>query len=267
MQKIIKEVDEKRGIVQVTTADERWYLKQSQDPKTKLPIYKGVPSVTWIAGHYPKGIPFYKWLAEKGWDESQAIKNAAGDKGSKVHMAISAILAGEEVRIDSKFVNPSTEKEEELTIDEIDCIKSFVDWRNEVKPESIAWDITVFSDNHNYAGTIDYICKIDGKVYIVDFKTSQSVWTEYELQVSAYKQALIEAGDKNELNLAILQIGYKRNKAMYKWNELEDKFPLFLHAKAIWAEENGDEKPKQKDYPIILSPAVTVEEALKDENK
>ena len=33
-----------------------------------------------IAGHYPKGIAFYKWLAEKGWDESQALKSAAGDK-------------------------------------------------------------------------------------------------------------------------------------------------------------------------------------------
>ncbi len=169
MQKIIKEVDEKRGIVQVTIADERWYLKAETDPKTKLPTYKGVPSVTWIAGHYPKGIQFYKWLAENGWDESQAIKKAAGDKGSKVHYAISSILSGEEVRIDSKFMNPTSGQEEELTLEEVDCIKSFVDWKNEVKPESIAWDVTVFSDDYNYAGTIDYICKIDGKVYIVDF--------------------------------------------------------------------------------------------------
>jgi hypothetical protein len=66
-----------------------------------LPILKYVPSVTWITGHYPKGVQFYKWLAEHGWDESQAIKQAAGDNGSKVHDAISAILRGEEVRIDS----------------------------------------------------------------------------------------------------------------------------------------------------------------------
>jgi hypothetical protein len=98
MKKVIKEVDEERGILQVTTADERWYVKQVENPKTKLPEFKYVPSVTWITGHYPKGIAFYKWLAEKGWDESQAIKSAAGG-----HEAISAILAGEEVRIDSKF--------------------------------------------------------------------------------------------------------------------------------------------------------------------
>src|SRR4051794_35372068 len=85
MKKIIRETDEKNGIVQVTIADERWYIKEVEDPNTKLPKFLYVPSVTWIAGHYPKGTEFYKWLANKGWDESQAIKVAAGDKGSKVH--------------------------------------------------------------------------------------------------------------------------------------------------------------------------------------
>src|SRR3954471_22229820 len=133
MKKIIRETDEKRGIVQVTIADERWYVKEERDGKTDLPALRYVPSVTWITGHYPKGIHFYKWLAEQGWDESQAIKQAAGDKGSKVHEALSAILRGEEVRIDSKFVNRSKSTEEapyleELTFDEVECIISFLDW-------------------------------------------------------------------------------------------------------------------------------------------
>ncbi|TQF41152.1 hypothetical protein UNPF46_08505 [Bradyrhizobium sp. UNPF46] len=269
MKKIIPETDKERGILQVTIADERWYVKQVTDPATKLPALKYVPSVTWIAGHYPKGIGFYKWLADKGWDESQAIKSAAGDKGSKVHEAISAILRGEEVRIDSKFINPSTEQLEELTLEECDAIKSFVDWKNENKPESIAWDVTVFSEKYGYGGTIDYICKIDRQVYIIDFKTSAEVWSEYELQVSAYKHP-IESGEFNvegftevsDIKLAILQIGYRRNKAGYKWNEIEDKFPLFLAARQIWANECGGQAPKMREYPIVLSPAVTVEQAM-----
>src|SRR3954447_18131496 len=102
MKKIIKEVDEKRGIVQVTIADERPYMKSVQNEETKLPEFKSVPSVTWIASHYPKGIGYYKWLGEHGWDESQALMREAGDKGSILHEAISKILAGAEVRIDSK---------------------------------------------------------------------------------------------------------------------------------------------------------------------
>lgn len=269
MQKIIREVDEKLGILQVTIADERWYVKEVRDPETKLPKLLYVPSVTWIAGHYPKGIGFYKWLAERGWDESQAIKSAAGDKGSKVHDAISAILRGEEVRIDSKFLNRSTGQLEEITLEEVDCIKSFVDWKNANNPVSLAWDVTVFSEKWGYAGTIDYICKIGDQVWIIDFKTSAEVWSEYELQVSAYKQPL-ETGEFAiegftevcDMKMAILQVGYKRNKAGFKWNVVEDKFKLFLAARQIWQEESAGQEPKKRDYPIVLSPAVSVEEAL-----
>src|SRR5882724_8254183 len=124
MKKEIRTVDKEKGIIQVTIADERWYIKDAINPATKLPEFMYVPSVTWIAGHYPKGVGFYKWLADRGWDEAQAVKVAAGNKGSKVHLAISASRRGEEVRIDSKFLNRDTEQMEELTLEEVDCIKS-----------------------------------------------------------------------------------------------------------------------------------------------
>lgn len=269
MKKIIKEVDKERGILQVTTADERWYVKDVINPATKLPEFKYVPSVTWIAGHYPKGVQYYKWLSEHGWDESQALMREAGDKGSKIHEAISAILRGEEVRIDSKFINNSTEQLEELTMEECDAILSFVNWKKENNPETIAHDVTVYSDKYDYAGSIDYICKIDGKTWIIDFKSSQNIFPAYELQLSAYKKPIEGAEfdvpglmDVADINLAILQVGYRRNKNQYKFTEIEDKFPLFLAARQIWSAECDGEKPKQRDYPIILSPAVTVEQAL-----
>jgi hypothetical protein len=273
VKKIIREVDEKRGIVQVTIADERWYIKEVRDSTTGLPEMKYVPSVTWISGHYPKGIAFYKWLADKGWDESQALKSAAGDKGSKIHYAISRILEGEEIRIDSKIVNPSTEQEEELTLEECDAILSFVNWKNASKMVPVAWDRVVFSDQYNYAGSLDLLCTIDGESWLIDFKSGQYVWPEYELQVSAYKKG-IENGenemplgfDVSRIKLGILQVGYRKNKAGYKLTELEDKFPLFLAARQIWENESASQQPSKREYPIVLSPAVTVEEALAESN-
>src|ERR1051326_1510718 len=238
MKKVIRETDEKLGIMQVTIADERWYTKQVVDSVTKLPTIQYVPSVTWIAGHYPKGIGFYKWLGEKGWDEGQGIKVAAGNKRSKVHHAINSILNGAEVRIDSKFTNPETDQLEELTLEECDAIKSFVDWRVDTEKEYIveflAWDVTVFSEKYGYGGTIDAIVRLTNR------KTGEV--RVYIVEVS-------------EIKLAILQIGYRRNRAGYKWNEIEDQFPLFLAARQIWAKECEGQSPKRKDYPIVLSPA------------
>lgn len=267
MKKILKEVDEKRGIVQITISDERFYTRSQLNPLTNLPEFKFVPSVTWIAGHYPKGIGYYKWLGEHGWDESQALMREAGDKGSKVHDAISMILAGLEVRIDTKIINKTTGKEEELQFEEVECIKAFCDWRASLESfEPIVWDLTVFSDQHGYAGSIDLIARVNGELYIIDFKTSQQVWVSHEMQVSAYRMA-IENGenevlykgkqlDVSGLKTAILQIGYQRNKARFKWTEIADCFPLFMHAKAIWQREAGDQSPRKVDLPIVLSAAM-----------
>src|SRR3990172_10646192 len=110
MEKIIKVI--KGNVMQITTLGERWYARQSEDKKTGLPIFKYYPSVTWICGYYPKGIPFYKWLADKGWDEAEAIKNAAGDKGSKVHSACQLLDTGIEININDKIINPKTNQPE-----------------------------------------------------------------------------------------------------------------------------------------------------------
>lgn len=239
MKKIIKEFKEE-GIVRVTVADERWYLDGTQE----------VPSVTWVAGCYPKGIAFYKWLADKGWDEAESIKQAAGDKGSKVHQAIEDALLGKEVMMDAKYPNNDGE-EEELTLEEYTCLVSFKDWFNEVQPKTIKTEFVVFNKTDNYAGTVDYLCKIGDETWLIDFKTSQSVWTEYELQVSAYRKALEIKGQKID-KVGILQVGYRLNKRGWKMNEIEDRYDLFLHAKAIWQNEHGDEKPKVKDYPTSI---------------
>lgn len=248
MKKEIREVDKEKGIVQVTTTDERWYVKEITDPVTGLPSYQYVPSVTWICGHYPKGVQFYKWLAEKGWDESQAIKNAAGGRGSKVHKAIELLLDGLTVRMGDKIPNRDG-VEEELTVEEYDAILSFHKWYLEAKPEEIiSTEITIWNDVEGYAGTVDLVAKIGGDTYIIDFKTSQQIWAEYELQLSAYKHSLPELDAK----LAILQVGYKKNKAGYKFTEIDDKYDLFLAAKQIWKNETSGQKPLQKDYPLSI---------------
>lgn len=282
MKKVIRDVDEERGIVQVTTLDERWYAKPSNNESTGLPEYKFVPSVTFIAHSYPKGVAYFKWLADKGWDEAEGIKNAAGNKGSKVHQACDAILNGREVRMDSSFTNNQTGLEEELTLEECDAIISFVKWLEETKKEydveTIANEGVLFSDQHGFAGSFDWIVKLtlkgteESDYWLVDFKTSQQVWPEHEIQVSAYRETIVngenpfEGIGEDNLKLAILQLGYRKNKAGYKWTEIQPKFDLFLATKQIWQSEHGKEKPLQKDYPLVLSPEseVTIEEVMAD---
>lgn len=232
----------KEGLLQITTLDERWYWNQKEN------IYR--PSSSWISSYYPKGIEFYKWLANKGWDESQAIKEEAGTRGSKVHQAVDALINGVELKITDKFRNHQTDQDEELTIEEWEAIISFQSWFMEVKPEVISTEATVENSKANYAGTMDLKCKINGVTYIVDYKTSQYIWPSHIIQNSSYKHA---DGNEDVDKLAILQLGYKKNKMGYKFTEHDDKYVLFLAARQMWFDANQDVSPKQKDYPMTLS--------------
>lgn len=249
MEKLIRVVDKTRGIIQVTTADERWYIRQAQDKITGLPTHEFVPSVTWITDHYPKGIGFYKWLANTGWDESQAIKEAAGGRGSKVHQAIGDLLDGKEVLIDAAYTNTALDAMEPLTLEEYAAVLSFAAWHRLEKPEFIEREMVIWNDQENYAGTIDFLCKIKGELWLIDFKTSQAVYPSHEMQVSAYKQAV--PGWANA-RLGILQLGYKRNRIGYRFTEVSECFDLFLAAKKIWAKETAGQVPLQKDYPVSI---------------
>ncbi len=254
MKKEIREV--KNGIVQITTVDERWYARPRSNATTGLPEYEFVPSVTWICDFYPKGVGFYKWLADKGWDESQSLKEAGGIRGTKVHAAIEDLLAGMTVKMEDGYTNPSTDLVEPLTLEEYQCIISFVAWYKAVQPEIVGHDLTVWNEVEKYAGTIDLICKIDGILTLVDFKTSKAVWPSHRMQVSAYKHALTDKVPWFPLkvqNLSILQLGYTKNRLGYKETDVTDCYDLFLHAKGIWAEETKGQHPPQRDYPLTIT--------------
>ena len=242
-----REIIEKDGkkFLRVTTPSERWYIDQEQKDKP-------FPSVTWIAGCYPKGIGFYRWLANHGWEESQAIKEAAAEKGGRVHRAIDALFGGAELQITDKFPD-NDGVEAEFTLEEWECLMSFRDWWMTLKEqgaESIEGEKTIFNHSLWYAGTMDRKVRIGEDVWIFDFKTGQNVWPEHEIQLTAYKHC---EGNEDCTRLGIVQIGYRANKRGWKQTEVVDQPELLNAAYTIWVKENSTKVVPEKDYPLSLS--------------
>ena len=265
MTKEIKQIITINGekVWRITTPDSRFYGKEIKDQKTGLPVFEWLPSVSWIKSYYYKSPYLIKWIAERGISEADAIKQEAGKQGDRIHQACEDIDKGEEVKIDAKYLNKETGILEELNAEELTAIKSFVDYLNDNKPELIANEMTVLSKT--YAGTLDRIIaqgevkKGVRQIYIVDLKTSKSIYTDMIIQLSAYSHADIDykalkITDEEWKNrkLLILQLGYLLNKKKYKATEVEDRYDLFEIAYKIWQEENKDIQPKQRDFPLVL---------------
>jgi hypothetical protein len=202
------------------------------------------------------GIGLLKHYANHGWDEAQAIKNEAAERGSKVHQACESLLLGNAIKLSDGFTNPETSEKEDLTPDEYWCVMTFAAFWAEfigdhavtlVDTEKVAWVAPKDGETYGYAGTRDIKLIVDGKPAIFDLKTSQDVYLSHELQLSALKHA-----DPDLSEIFVLQIGYRRNKNGWKLTAIEDKFALFQSAKRFWLDANPESKPKQKDYPAEL---------------
>jgi hypothetical protein len=245
-----------REYIRITTADERWYARQvSVDGTAGNKQWDYVPSVTWICDQYPKGVRFYKWLASMGWSEAEEIKASAGDKGSKVHQAINRLVTGGEidVRTDT-FENPRTLQQETLSEHEVLCVQSFCEWFEEERPEIITSEMTVWSEKYRYAGTLDLLCKLKSTgykvVHLIDIKTSLNIWPSMEIQLSAYRSALMY----RNVRMGILQVGYTRNKKkLWKYTPVAYQLSLFMAAYRIWKKECAGINPYQRDYPVHFS--------------
>lgn len=264
MQKEIKEIVLVNGekVFRITTEDERFYGREMKNQETGVPEIVWCKSVSWITSFYPKGIEYYKWLAQKGWDEAEAIKHEAGNKGDKIHQACEVIDIKGSIMATDKFMNKERGELEELGYDELEAIKSYQEWVDEVKPQVLANEMTVFGENEimSWGGTLDRIYRIDGQIWIVDLKSSNFIWPSYKIQVSAYAGADIDYSlmgitDEEWKNrkLAILRLGYKYNKIKkYKFDEIDNLQDLFISTCKICEQENPDSKPKQKDFPLEI---------------
>lgn len=253
MKREIRVVDEKRGWICITGEDERFYGRPvSVDGTEKNRRMDYVPNVTWIAGCYPKGERFVRWVGSVGNEVAQDAKESGGEKGTKVHKAISALLRGEDVNLQTSVFENRDGIPEPLNAKEAGCVYWFVEWFRETNPQVIAFDFTVWSEKWKYAGTVDLYCIINGIHWIVDFKVSPNIYVSHEIQVSAYKFADVRF-PKNT-RLAILQVGYEKNKKQkYKFTRVRDQFRLFMAAYRIWKNECGDQGPYQREYPVSLS--------------
>ena len=74
----------------------------------------------------------------------------------------------------------------------LNAINAYLKWR---KAHEVYWhatELTIASMLHRYAGTLDALATVDGKLTLVDFKTSKAIYPEVWLQIAAYKLALEE---------------------------------------------------------------------------
>jgi hypothetical protein len=233
---------------QVNVLDQRFYKRND----------RYYPSVSSILNYFPKNQFFHSWLKDVGHN-SDIIASKAANEGTQVHNAIEDFLNGKEIKwIDS---NDNVL----YSLDVWKMILKFAEFWNKFKPELISAEYHLFSDTYEYAGTADIICKINGKIWLLDIKTSNSLHTSYDLQLAAYAKAWSETHNEPIEETGILWLkaatrgedkkGEKIQGAGWQLKVISDidrNFEMFLKIRDIYHLENPDSKPVTQTLPTTI---------------
>lgn len=230
--------DEKR----VDIFNERWY----RHPETG----KFYRSVTTILGIIDKGYNYDEWLKNNGHN-SEIIVDRAGKFGTEFHKLVELFLNGETVKYyDLTYLGDrvSTELWERFNLWIDFWIELNKKYKVEYKPQGIEY--ITYSDEHEFAGTIDFVCRLDDELTIFDWKTGNNVGNKETLQINAYMQTI-----QAKKGIIVHIPAKKPNKKGYKLIENKysgELFDLFLATKRVFDMENTDE-PKVLTLPLEIN--------------
>lgn len=152
--------------------------------------------------------------------------NRAGARGTDIHAIAERVIAG----IDPQSWEGQTYGK---------FAQYIADFLDDYEVEIIGSERTVANTIDNYAGSYDLLATINGKVTLIDWKTSKGVYGKFGVQLAAYANANIQiVGQRAEPmptveQLAIVhltEVGYRYVPVV---SNIQDLYEVFRAAQAI----------------------------------
>jgi hypothetical protein len=209
------------------TIDEVWYPRV-----TKIVSIKAKPALLRFYGE------------AENFKAAQGITQQSAKEGTLIHETVEGLLLGKNPEIEPS-IKPA-----------IDSFLKFWEQKNiQVTPELVERRVVHY--DHRYAGTVDALALIDGKFGVLDIKTSQAIYRDYNLQTAAYMDALkssfqnlqtrwiLKIDQTQTCNLcgAVRRVKGGREKIKIQWGN-----EVMRGCSHEWSELRGDIELKEEPY-------------------
>ncbi len=171
-------------------------------------------------------------IIEEAAIQHRVRKEKAADLGTQVHR-----WAEEFIKAKTKEDWPPLPRDPQVH----NGVTAFLKWVDEYDVKFLSSERHIYSMKHDYAGIMDAEAIIKGKKSVVDFKTSNALYSEMRLQVAAYQGAIEEEIGKK----------YPGNKWIVRFGKEDAEF------------EAKDFEGQDEDYKAFVA-ALTLKRRLKE---
>lgn len=188
-----------------------------------------VPSVTTILSNRKNcdGLVYWAWdLGKQGKDYRQ-VRDSAATAGTIAHNLIEGDIRGYKVDL--------TNEDPELVAQAMKAYGAYDEWKRVTTLTPTHTEMPLVSKKYRYGGTLDAML-IQGRLSVGDWKTSNSIYIEYLMQIAAYKQLWEEnfPDQPIEGGLHLLRVSKGGDFHHHWWPELDDAWEDFLHLRAVY---------------------------------
>ena len=275
---------EEPKIKMVEYFNEHWYKINLLKPAEYF------PSVTTKLGIVDK--PFLaRWRGDIGNREADMRLQEAQEKGSNIHNGWFVMTTGGAIiyqdrrhpqftqeQIDHVFTehigNIAIIREQDEQVD----LWKLTQWHKLLNPEYLQHEIVLYSLTNKEAGTCDKVISVKegvysingakplslkGGVYVVDLKTGKQVDDSSFMQISAYREMMIEMGMYKREDFAgglIVHTGASTKggikglaTVLRTSQELDQDYVDYRTASNLWMRKNKDKRPDVFEFPALLT--------------
>jgi len=164
--------------------------KQTKWAKYHTEAGEQVPSVTTIIGRFKDSGGLIFWAFKEGCQQGQEkaanpqlsfdlYRDKAAEAGTMAHDMVEAHIKG--------LPLPELEGSKETIEKANRAFDAFLKWEKATKIGIKYTEVPLVSERHKFGGRIDAVGTIGDELILVDWKTSNSVYADYTLQLAAYQ--------------------------------------------------------------------------------
>lgn len=145
---------------------------------------------------------------------------AAGDRGKGVHNIAPKIITRQPFDLEAKYIGY------------IDGVRKY---QQEHSPIQIFTEKTVISHTFGIGGTCDGGLEVNGERWLIDYKTSSSVYKAHKVQLQFYKHGLKEMGEDYDK----AKIIHLPGDGTYSLVDVDEDLTILPYLKKVWEWQKG----------------------------
>lgn len=169
------------------------------------------------------------WRQRVGAEEANKVSRQASTRGTKIHLLCEDILNNKEIDTSNMSL---------LDKEMFNKFRPLLDRIDNIHGQEIA----LFSDHLRLAGRVDCIAEFDGKLSIIDFKTSKKPkkkeWIESYFAQAAGYAIMYEERTGIPINRSAILIAVEGDEPQVFVETRDNYVDILLNARDIWESEN-----------------------------